>query len=62
VTGFGTLSDIKRENAEAEAAASRAPLLECPIHGEPISKNSKGQVSCPYGSDGQGHVLASDRK
>jgi hypothetical protein len=59
---FQTLSDIKRENAANEAAVSRTPLVECPIHGEPIVKNSKGQGSCPYGSDGQGHVLSSDRR
>ena len=57
MAGFELLRQIKEENAADEALASRSEPIECPIHGERIQKNSRGQISCPYSADGRGHIL-----
>lgn len=48
MTGWGTLVDIRKENLEAERAATAAPPVACPICGEVLQV--RGDVrNCPWG-------------
>lgn len=46
---WSTLGDIKRENAAAEAAASRRAPVACPNCGNVLQRNRRGVLSCPTG-------------
>ena len=49
MSDFGGLGGIIKEaQALAEQQKSR-PIVDCPVCGTPLQKNSRGQVNCPMG-------------
>ena len=46
---FGGLGGIIKEAQALDAAQKARPLVACPVCGEPLDKNSRGQVNCVYG-------------
>jgi len=47
-SGWGTLGEIRKENLEAERAATAVPPVACPICGEVLQV--RGDVrNCPFG-------------
>ena len=49
-SGFETLRQIRKENAEAEERATKAGPVACPIDGMPLETNARGVRNCPMGN------------
>lgn len=46
---WGGLRAIIEEAKEIAREEREAPLIDCPICGTPLDKNSRGQLNCPMG-------------
>ena len=48
MSDFGGLGGIVKEARAIDEATKNRPLIDCPVCGEPLQKNSRGQVNCVY--------------
>ena len=49
MSDFGGFGAIVKEAQGLAAAEREKPLVDCPVCGEPLQKNARGQVNCVYG-------------
>jgi hypothetical protein len=49
VSDFGGLKGIVEEARQLEREERAKPLVDCPVCGTPLDKNSRGEVNCPMG-------------
>lgn len=56
MSDFGGYGAILREARALDEAQRAKPLIDCPVCGEPLKENARGEVNCPLG-----HFRASSR-
>lgn len=49
MSDFGGLRGIIEEARQLEREEQTRPLVDCPLCGTPLDKNSRGELSCPLG-------------